>query len=118
MMRAAPATRAPCTIESPMPPRPSTSTDAPGSTRAVFRTAPTPVCTAHPITHATSSGTPRGIFTAPVAGVTTCSANPPTPTPRKTIWSPRLSPVDPSRNVFVAIIDAFRHTPGSPRTHQ
>ena len=32
MMRAAPATRAPCTIESPMPPRPITSTVAPGST--------------------------------------------------------------------------------------
>ena len=51
MMRDAPATRAPCTTDWPIPPRPSTSTVAPGSTRAVLSTAPTPVCTAHPITH-------------------------------------------------------------------
>ena len=49
-MRAAPAMRAPCTTERPMPPSPMTSTVAPSSTRAVFSTAPTPVCTAQPIT--------------------------------------------------------------------
>ena len=51
MMRVAPAMRAPCTIEMPMPPAPTTSTVAPSGTRAVLSTAPTPVCTAHPITH-------------------------------------------------------------------
>ena len=58
-----------------MPPRPITSTVAPSSTRAVFSTAPTPVCTAQPITHATSSGTSSGTFTAPLAACTTYSAN-------------------------------------------
>ncbi len=50
-----------------MPPSPSTSTVAPGSTLAVLSTAPTPVCTAHPITHAVSSGVSSGTFTAPVS---------------------------------------------------
>ena len=50
-----------------MPPRPSTSTVAPGSTLAVLSTAPTPVCTAHPITQADSSGVSSGTFTAPVS---------------------------------------------------
>jgi hypothetical protein len=68
---AAPASRAPCTIESPIPPAPITSTVAPSSTCAVLSTAPTPVCTAQPITHAISVGTSLGIFTAPVACVMT-----------------------------------------------
>ena len=70
-MRAAPATRAPCAIAMPTPPAPMTSTVAPGSTRAVLSTAPTPVCTAQPITHAISSGVSSATFTAPDAGVTT-----------------------------------------------
>ena len=82
MMRAAPATCAPCTTERPMPPSPSTSTVAPGSTLAVFSTAPAPVCTAHPITHATSSGVSAGILIAPVSLTSAYSAKPPTPIPR------------------------------------
>ena len=81
MICAAPAARAPCTTESPMPPRPSTSTVAPGSTLAVLSTAPTPVCTAQPITHAVSSGVSSGTFTAPVSLVIAYSAKPPTPRP-------------------------------------
>ena len=84
----------------------------------MLSTAPTPVCTAQPITQATSSGTPAGIFTAPVAGVSTYSAKPPRPTPRKTIVAARDSPVVPSANVLVWIALALTHTPGSPRTHQ
>ena len=62
--------RAPCTIAMPMPPAPTTSTVAPsGSTFAVFSTAPTPVCTAQPITHAISSGVSSATLTAPDSGV-------------------------------------------------
>ena len=39
-MRVAPAIRAPCTIEMPIPPAPTTSTVAPSGTRAVLSTAP------------------------------------------------------------------------------
>ncbi len=56
MMRAAPAMRAPWTTEIPIPPRPITSTVEPGSTLAVFSTAPTPVWTAQPMTLASSRG--------------------------------------------------------------
>ncbi len=83
MIRVAPAMRAPCMIEMPMPPPPATSTVAPSGTLVVFSTAPTPVCTAQPITHAISSGVSSGTFTAPDAGVITSSAKPPTPTPRR-----------------------------------
>ena len=60
MICAAPAARAPCTTERPMPPSPSTTTVAPGSTLAVLSTAPTPVCTAQPMTQAVSSGVSAG----------------------------------------------------------
>ena len=60
MIRDAPAMRAPCTIEMPMPPAPTTSTVAPSGTFAVLSTAPTPVCTAQPITHTISSGVSSG----------------------------------------------------------
>ena len=42
----------------------STSTVAPSSTSAVFNTAPTPVCTAQPMTHAMSRGMSFGILIA------------------------------------------------------
>jgi hypothetical protein len=42
-MRDAPARRAPWTALSPTPPHPKTATREPGRTRAVLRTAPTPV---------------------------------------------------------------------------
>ena len=117
MMRAAPARRAPCTMLKPTPPSPITNTVAP-LTRAVCSTAPTPVCTAQPTTHATSSGTDAGTFTAPLAGQRMYSAKPPRPTPRNTIDPRRDSPVLPSANVLVAMASALTHTPGSPRTHQ
>ena len=50
----------------PTPPRPITSTVAPSSTLAVLSTAPTPVCTAQPITAAMSSGMSSSILTAPI----------------------------------------------------
>ncbi len=86
MTFAAPAMRAPCTIAIPMPPAPTTSTVAPSSTCAVFNTAPTPVCTAHPMTHAIWSGVSSGTLTAPLAGAITYSAKPPSPTPRRIGW--------------------------------
>jgi hypothetical protein len=55
-MGLAPASAAPMTAANPTPPSPKTATDAPGSTRAVFTTAPTPVTTAHPNRAAASSG--------------------------------------------------------------
>ena len=103
---------------SPMPPSPMTSTVAPGSTRAVLNTAPTPVCTAQPITHATSSGTSLSILTAPDACVSTYSPKAPSPTPRKITSPPRDSPVEPSANELVVIAFALTHTPGSPRTQK
>ena len=84
MMFVAPAMRAPCMIAIPIPPPPATSTVAPSGTFAVFRTAPTPVCTAQPITHTISSGVSSATLIAPDSGVITYSAKPPTPTPRST----------------------------------
>ena len=49
MMRFAPTSFAPCTTFRPMPPRPNTTTFAPGSTFAVFMTAPMPVVTPQPM---------------------------------------------------------------------
>ena len=118
MICAAPAARAPCTTERPMPPRPSTSTVAPGSTLAVLSTAPTPVCTAHPITHAVSSGVSSGTFTAPVSLHIAYSAKPPTPRPRNTCWPPRDRPVEPSRNAPPSTAALFTQQPGWSRWHQ
>ena len=72
MILAAPASTAPMTHESPTPPRPMTATVEPAWTSAVFTTAPTPVDTPHPMSAATSGGTPSGIGTTAVAG-TTCA---------------------------------------------
>jgi hypothetical protein len=63
---------------SPTPPAPKTATDAPSSTRAVFRTAPTPVITPQPTRQALSSGASGRIFTHAVSGTTVCSAKDPT----------------------------------------
>ncbi len=62
------------TAERPTPPQPITTTDAPGSTLAVFQTAPTPVVTAQPISAATSIGTSDGMRIAPASGTTVRSA--------------------------------------------
>ena len=51
MMRSAPAITAPWITDSPMPPRPKTATVEPGSTFAVFSTAPMPVVTPQPRRH-------------------------------------------------------------------
>ena len=75
------ASRAPCTTDSPTPPSPTTSTDCPGSTFAVFRTAPTPVMTAQPTRAACSSGTPSGTGSTARSLTTVDSANPPVDRP-------------------------------------
>jgi hypothetical protein len=61
------------TADNPTPPRPITTTLAPGSTRAVFVTAPTPVETQQPMSAATSGGVPSGITIAAWAGTTIAS---------------------------------------------
>ena len=101
-----------------MPPSPSTSTVAPGSTRAVLSTAPTPVCTAHPMTHAVSSGVSSGTFTAPVSFAIAYSAKPPTPRPRYTSVPPRDRPVVPSVNEPPSTAELLTQEPGSDRRHQ
>ena len=69
-IRRAPASTAPITHDSPTPPRPITATVDPAGTSAVLMTAPTPVDTPHPISAATSGGTPSGIGTTALAGTT------------------------------------------------
>ena len=49
MILSAPAMRAPWTTLRPMPPRPNTTTFAPGVTFAVQNTAPMPVVTPQPM---------------------------------------------------------------------
>ena len=49
MMRSAPTRRAPWMTLSPIPPSPNTATFEPGSTLAVFMTAPKPVVTPQPM---------------------------------------------------------------------
>ena len=117
-MRAAFARRAPCTTERPIPPRPITRTVAPSSTRAVFSTAPTPVWTAQPITHATSSGVSAGTLIAPVACTTVDSAKAATLSPRKTFVPRRERPVVPSGKVAVITPSERSQRLASPRTHQ
>ncbi len=70
MIRRAPTSWAPITHDSPTPPRPMTATVEPAGTSAVLTTAPTPVETPHPISAATSGGTPSGIGITAVAGTT------------------------------------------------
>ena len=55
-----------------------TQTLSPRATRAAFRTAPTPVTTAHPTSAACQSGRVGGIGTAQAAGTTQRSAKQPT----------------------------------------
>ena len=97
---------------------PSTSTVAPASIPAVLSTAPTPVCTAHPTTQATSSGTSAGIFTAPCSRTSRYSAKPPTPSPRITRVPLRASPVVPSANVPPYSLKLTGHNVGSSRTQK
>ena len=71
---AAPASRAPAITWRPTPPHPITHTDSPRATRPALRTAPIPVTTPHPRSAACQSGSLAGIFTAPAAATTVCSA--------------------------------------------
>ena len=78
----APAIRAPCTIDIPMPPRPVTSTVDPTSTFALLNTEPTPVWTAHPMTQAISRGVSWSSLTTADSGTIVFSEKPATPKPR------------------------------------
>ena len=118
MICEAPASRAPCTTEMPMPPRPATSTVAPGSTCAVFTTAPTPVWTAQPMTQAISSGVSGSSHTTPRSLTTVNSLNAPTPTPRFTIRPDRENGEVPSGLVPPMNARASSQAVGSPRAHQ
>ena len=75
MMRAAPASAAPLIADRPTPPQPITATVSPGSTLAVWNTAPTPVITPQPISAARSSGMSSRIFTTAFSCTSICSAN-------------------------------------------
>ena len=74
MIMPAPAMRAPWIAARPTPPAPNTATVAPGSTRAVLSTAPTPVVTPQPISAARSSGMSSRIFTTAFSCTSICSA--------------------------------------------
>ena len=117
-MRVAPAMRAPCTIDNPMPPAPITSTVAPASTLAVLSAAPTPVCTAHPMMHARSSGRSASILIAADSATTTYSAIAASPSPRYTTLPCRLRRVLPSGSIDIAIAAEFTQLLCSLRTHQ
>src|SRR5204862_1517882 len=67
----------------PTPPVAKTATLAPGSTPAVFSTAPTPVITAQPISAAAFIGTSRSIGTAADSCTTLYSANEDMPRPKQ-----------------------------------
>ena len=78
-IRAAPASTAPMTHDSPTPPSPMTATLAPAGTWAVFRTAPTPVVTQQPMSAATAGSTPSGRAMAAASGTTVAPAIVPIP---------------------------------------
>ena len=75
MILPAPAMAAPLTHDSPTPPQPTTATVLPGSTLAVWNTAPTPVITPQPTRAARSSGMSSRTFTSACSCTTICSAN-------------------------------------------
>ena len=64
MIRPAPAMAAPLTADRPTPPQPMMATSMPGSTLAVWKTAPTPVITPQPMSAARSSGMSSRTFTS------------------------------------------------------
>jgi hypothetical protein len=61
---------APCTTDSPTPPRPKTATVEPGSTFATFSTDPMPVVMPQPSRHTLSSGASLRIFASAISGTT------------------------------------------------
>jgi len=70
----APAATATCTMLSPMPPQPNTTTQSPGAACARRTTAWYGVVTASARIDPSTSGTPSGITNASLAGATTNSA--------------------------------------------
>ncbi len=70
MIRPALAMRAPWITLSPTAPRPKTATVAPASTRAVWRTAPTPVVMPQPSRQTLSSGACFGTLASAISGST------------------------------------------------
>ena len=91
---------------------------APSVTLAVLSTAPTPVCTAQPITQATSSGVSAGTLIAPFSCTTVASAKAATLRPRKTGLPPRARPVLPSGKALVMMPSARSQRLASPRTQK
>jgi hypothetical protein len=75
MIRSAPASAAPFTVDSPTPPQPITATVEPGSTFAALNTAPTPVSTPQPTSAARSSGMSGSIFAIEFSCTSICSPN-------------------------------------------
>ena len=75
MMRLALAMVAPWMALKPTPPRPKTATVAPGSTLAVFSTAPMPVVMPQPSRQTFSSGALSLIFATAISGRTVYSLN-------------------------------------------
>ncbi len=71
----APATAAAWTMFRPTPPQPTTATESPGRTRAVFSTAPKAVMTAQPMSAISLSGRDGSMGIAVCAGTTVRSPN-------------------------------------------
>ena len=113
-MRSAPAIAAPWMAFRPTPPQPNTATVAPGSTRAVLKTAPTPVVTAQP----TSAARSRGIFASILTtlSVDSVAYSAITPQPEKTLSglpAASLTRGVPSGGV-VSALPCSTHSTGRP----
>ena len=72
-MRSAPAITAPWITDRPMPPRPNTATVEPGSTLAVFSTAPIPVVMPQPRRQTLSSGAALLTLASAISGTSVYS---------------------------------------------
>ena len=119
MMRAAPAMRAPCTTERPMPPRPSTSTVAPSSTlRGVEHRADARLHRAADHAHDVERHVLRHAHGGGLGG-SAYSAKPPTLSPRSDrSRRVRERPVLPSGKAWVSRPSESSQCDGSLRTHQ
>src|SRR5258708_10928607 len=100
-IRAAPATRAPCTTHCPTPPQPTMVTVDPGLTAAVLSAEPTPVVTAQPINANCSSGRSVCTVTNEPSGTVIMSAKAPTDANAVTVFpsARRARGVSVRRNV-------------------
>ena len=88
MIRKAPASTAPWMQFRPTPPQPTTATVLPGSTLAVFSTAPIPVVTPQPIRASCSKGMSSSTLTTACSWTSICSAK----EPNWAIWVIRVPP--------------------------